>query len=162
MNEEQLDQVLEAEWKRSLRYQHPISLLLTDIDFFKRYNDHHGHTRGDECLKRVAEAISFSLVRSEDLAARYGGEEFACVLPETGNEGGLAVATRVLERVRALEISHEDYAAASQVTICIGLATCVPAVGEAARVLVDAADQALYRAKEQGRNRVVNRKDLDP
>jgi len=155
-NRRQFDQFLDVEWKRSLRYRHRISLILTDVDFFKLYNDHYGHAQGDECLRKVARAFSHSITRSADIAARYGGEEFACILPETGNEGALALANRLMENIRALRISHAQSRVADHVTISIGIATLVPTLKDRAQELLEMADKALYQAKQKGRNQIVS------
>ncbi|MDM8557124.1 diguanylate cyclase [Desulfococcaceae bacterium HSG7] len=155
-NRRQFDQFLGAEWKRSLRYEHKFSIILVDIDFFKLYNDCYGHTEGDVCLKKVAGSIFKAVPRSEDLAARYGGEEFACILPETGNKGALAVANRILESVRALKIPHAQSKVDSHVTVSVGLATAVPPLKDRKLELVKLADKALYQAKLKGRNQIAN------
>ena len=155
-NRRQFDQFLDAEWKRSLRYEHNLSIILVDIDFFKLYNDCYGHTEGDVCLKKVAGSIFKAVPRPEDLAARYGGEEFACILPETGNKGALAVANRILENVRALKIPHAQSKAVRHVTVSVGLATAVPPLKNRKLELVKLADKALYQAKLKGRNQIIN------
>ncbi len=155
-NRRQFDRSLSSEWERSVRHRHALSLLFIDIDFFKPYNDHYGHTEGDECLKRVARAIRKDMIRAEDLASRYGGEEFACILPQTDNGGALQVARRILHSVRALGIPHAKSAAAEQVTVSIGVATAAPATADRALHLIESADRALYQAKQQGRNRIAN------
>lgn len=159
-NRRQFDRFLASEWKRSLRYGHNISIILADIDFFKYFNDYYGHAEGDECLRKVAAAISDAM-RAEDLAARYGGEEFACILPETGNEGALTVSRRILENVRILDVPHEKSTVADHVTISIGFATAVPPFKDRPLDVVVMADKALYEAKQKGRNRILNFNDLE-
>ncbi|MDM8517242.1 diguanylate cyclase [Desulfobacterales bacterium HSG16] len=159
-NRRQFDQFLNAEWKRSLRYNRSFSLIFIDIDFFKLFNDHYGHTKGDECLKKVAHSIFNAAPRTEDLTARYGGEEFACILPETGNEGALKVARRIIESVRALKVPHVQSKIADYVTISVGLATASQPLGRALN-LVSLADKAVYQAKEKGRNQIVNFNDIE-
>lgn len=154
-NRRRFDQFLDYEWSRSLRYGHPFSLLLMDVDFFKLYNDHYGHAEGDCCLRKVAEAISRSLPRTMDLAARYGGEEFACVLPETNLSGGTAVAERILRSVRDLEIPHACSKAAQVVTLSVGIACMTPSTGTRPLDMIGQADQALYLAKFNGRNQMA-------
>ena len=155
-NRRRFDEVLNEEWKRSKRSGRCFSLIFVDIDFFKSYNDHYGHAQGDVCLKMVARVISRSIKRSEDLAARYGGEEFACILPETPNTGALAVAKSILENMRSLCIPHAGSSIADYVTVSIGLVTTVNTADVQALELLEAADRALYRAKETGRNCIIN------
>lgn len=155
-NRRSFDRFLDEEWRRSLRKGHDISILMLDIDFFKNYNDHYGHPQGDECLKQVAGVIAQAMPRAGDFAARYGGEEFACVLPETDREGALAVAERILHRVRELKIPHAQSKVEPYLTVSIGAATVMaPKVDARAAELVAMGDQALYRAKEEGRNKAV-------
>ncbi|MBF0191295.1 MAG: diguanylate cyclase [Magnetococcales bacterium] len=154
-NRRRFDQFLEYEWFRSTRYGHPFSLLLMDIDFFKLFNDHYGHTHGDQCLRQVAGAIVGAMPRTIDLAARYGGEEFACVLPETTLVGGRAVAERILKAVSDLAIPHATSKAAEYVTLSIGIACMTPTLERHSVDLIGQADQALYLAKRNGRNRVA-------
>ena len=147
------DNYLDTEWKRMRRAERPISIVLGDIDFFKAFNDSYGHLAGDDCLRAVAGAISDCVNRPADLTARYGGEEFALILPETDSHGAKAIAACILEKVRKLGIRHAASDAAETVTISLGVATAVPGNDSAAPSLVDKADSALYRAKENGRNR---------
>jgi two-component system chemotaxis family response regulator WspR len=135
------------------RDRKPLSLLMCDIDFFKKYNDAYGHLEGDSCLKSVAEAIDNSCKRPADLAARYGGEEFAVVLPDTDIDGAKLVAESIREAVNKLNIDHYD-SPEGHVTLSIGASTLIPVHGGEARALVQRADAALYRAKTMGRNRV--------
>jgi diguanylate cyclase (GGDEF)-like protein len=153
-NRRRLDQVLDAEWKRVARSRAPLSLLILDVDHFKRFNDALGHVAGDDCLRRIAACAATALWRPGDLIARYGGEEFAVVLPETDAPGAVEVAERIQRAVADQAIPHPDSAAGEAVTVSIGVATRVPALPEGPAVLVRAADEALYRAKQRGRNRV--------
>jgi diguanylate cyclase (GGDEF)-like protein/PAS domain S-box-containing protein len=154
-NRRHFDEFYQQEWKRALREETPLSLILCDIDFFKNYNDTYGHQAGDDCLRAVAGVLQSGLRRPGDLAARYGGEEFIVVLPGTLQEGALAVAESLRRDVEALAIPHSASAAAPVVTICLGVSTTVPGPGESPADLLAAADKALYRAKDEGRNRVV-------
>ncbi|MEO5347502.1 MAG: diguanylate cyclase [Magnetococcus sp. YQC-9] len=154
-NRRRFDQFLEYEWGRSQRFAHPLSLLLMDIDYFKMYNDCYGHAQGDHCLRQVAEAIARSMPRTVDLAARYGGEEFACVLPETHEPGAKAVAERILSSIRALKIPHAHSKAGEYVTVSIGVACMIPSHERQPLDLITRADQALYKAKRGGRNRIA-------
>lgn len=146
------DAYLKAEWGRSRRDQTPLTLLLLDIDYFKRYNDHYGHLVGDQCLKRVAQAIKRSIKRPADLTARYGGEEFAMILPNTPVRGALHLAKRVRRYIAKLQISHQYSSVSDWVTLSIGIATWVPDLCSSPESLIAAADQALYAAKAAGRN----------
>ncbi len=151
------DQRFQEEWARLSRSAQTLALLMIDIDHFKAYNDHYGHGAGDECLKRVAHAIHQVPNRPMDLVARYGGEEFAALLPETDEEGALHLAYQMLASVQSLGIEHAYSGAAPWVTISIGLAVHSATHPKcSAEHLREAADQALYRAKIEGRNRVVN------
>jgi len=154
-NRKHLDQFLDREWRRALRAGESLSVLLLDIDFFKPFNDHYGHQAGDECLRRVGGALQQTLRRATDLVARYGGEEFILVLGQSSAVEAENNAQRVLTAVRALAIPHEFSAAATVVTASIGVATQSPRVGTAPSGLIQLADDALYRAKEAGRDRFV-------
>jgi diguanylate cyclase (GGDEF)-like protein len=147
------DQVLELEWHRATRSQRPLSLLLIDIDLFKIINDRYGHGRGDDCLVKVAIALQSMLFRNTDLLARYGGDEFAVILPDTDSSGAKNVAARMQKVVAELEIANES-AFGRFVTLSIGIATYqFPGAGTA-NTLLETSDQALYTAKERGRNRI--------
>jgi diguanylate cyclase (GGDEF)-like protein len=154
-NRRSFDETLEVEWLRARREQVPLSLLLADIDYFKRYNDTYGHQQGDACLKTVAATIDDQALRPADLTARYGGEEFAIILPTTDRDGASQVAERVREAVCALEIPHADSGVGQAVTLSIGVASVIPAIDLGPETLIAAADRALYAAKRGGRNRVV-------
>lgn len=151
-NRRQFDETLDTEWLRAMRTETALSLLFADIDFFKRYNDSYGHQAGDEALKQVARILRQTVHRPADLVGRYGGEEFVMVLPETTTEGALTVAENILAAVRQVGITHEQSDAAAFLTLSIGIATMKPKEGEQPEALVSAADRALYRAKERGRN----------
>ncbi len=156
-NRRHFDETLQREWRRASRSAepHPISLLLCDVDFFKQFNDSYGHQVGDECLKAVAHILQNQLRRPGDLVARYGGEEFAVVLPDTDVAGALQVAENLRAAVEALRITHRYSAAANVVTISVGVSTYQPRRGDAQwSALLKAADEALYRSKQAGRNRV--------
>ncbi|MBF0147425.1 MAG: diguanylate cyclase [Magnetococcales bacterium] len=153
-NRRRFNEFLEYEWERSLRYRHPLSLILMDIDFFKRYNDHFGHAKGDECLVKVARAIAEAMPRTVDLACRYGGEEFACILPETHVDGAGIVAHRILANCRNLHLPHPRSDAGELVTLSLGTSTLIPAHDVCREDLIEMADRALYWAKNHGRNQV--------
>ena len=148
------DEQLAAEWSRALRNGTELSVVLIDVDFFKRYNDHYGHQAGDECLRRVAQALRGALKRPGDMLARYGGEEFAGLLPETSLDGALEVARQLGAAVDALDWPHADSQAAAHVTVSLGVCSKLAgtSAGDAAR-LVAGADVQLYQAKQQGRAR---------
>ncbi|MDT8900231.1 diguanylate cyclase [Anaeroselena agilis] len=153
-NRRVFDDFLDRAWRQAVRDREPVSLLLADIDNFKLFNDTYGHQAGDDCLRQVAWAIADGACRAGDLAARYGGEEFAVVLAGTDSAGAAVVAEKVRAAVAGLNIVHAA-GVGKVVTISLGLATMFPRDGERAESLIVAADQALYGAKQQGRNRVV-------
>jgi diguanylate cyclase (GGDEF)-like protein/PAS domain S-box-containing protein len=146
------DETLHAEWARALRQCQPLSLLMVDVDNFKAYNDTNGHLGGDECLKRIATAVS-SEMRANDLVARYGGEEFAVILPNQSLKGAATVAERIRTRVEQLQLPNR-MAPGEHVTVSIGAATALAAPENSASDLLATADAALYRAKHMGRNRI--------
>ncbi|MDM8194657.1 PleD family two-component system response regulator [Pseudomonas koreensis] len=153
-NRRHFDEYLELEWRRSLRDQTQLSLLMIDVDYFKSYNDSFGHVEGDEALRKVAAAIRDASSRPSDLPARYGGEEFVLVLPNTSPGGARLLAEKLRQTVAALKIPHNTPAEGSGLTISIGLATMVPQAGTDCRLLISAADRGLYLAKNNGRNQV--------
>ena len=146
------DEYLEQEWQRLAREKLPLSLIMCDIDFFKNYNDTYGHVAGDDCLRKVSLLIQQSVRRPADLAARYGGEEFGLVLPNTDIEGSMALAETIRVGLLGLVIPHDDSAVSKFVTMSIGVTSLVPVTDSPPSVLLTAADYALYRAKELGRN----------
>ncbi len=159
-NRRHLDEHLTQEWQRALRGttergHRELSFILLDIDHFKQYNDHYGHQAGDECLRRVAQALTCGARRLGDLVARYGGEEFAVILPETPLDGALHVAETLRAAVEALDIPHERSSAGPRVTISLGVASRVPTAGMEPSSLAQAADEALYASKKAGRNRAT-------
>ena len=153
-NRRHFESVLATEWDRATRSGQPLALGMIDLDWFKRYNDHYGHQAGDECLRQVARVLSERIGRTGDLVARYGGEEFVFIAPVTTGEDALGMAHAVCEAVRTLALPHE-HAQFGCVTLSIGVAALVPRRGETADMLVGIADEMLYRAKAQGRNRAV-------
>lgn len=153
-NRRHFDEYLELEWRRALRDQTQLSLLMIDVDYFKSFNDSFGHLDGDEALRRVADAIRDSCSRSTDLPARYGGEEFALVLPNTSPGGARLVAEKLRQTIAALKIPHIAPGEGSHLTVSIGLSTQVPQGGSHCRQLISAADKGLYQAKHNGRNQV--------
>lgn len=153
-NRRSFDTAFDSEWRRCDRSRSPLSVIMIDIDQFKRYNDAYGHQAGDDCLRQVAGAMVQCAGRPPDLLARYGGEEFVILLPQVGQEGAETVAQRILEVVRELAIPHRMSSVCDAVTVSVGIATMLPGSGAGdAEALVRNADDALYRAKESGRNR---------
>lgn len=153
-NRRMFDQVLEQEWARARRSSQPLALLMLDIDLFKHYNDCYGHLAGDDCLRQVAGLIHAHSRRASDLPARYGGEEFAVIAADIDVDGALSLAEGICRAIEAQAIAHARSPFA-RVTISVGVAVRVPQDGEGVAVLIHQADQALYRAKSGGRNRVV-------
>lgn len=148
------DETLEIELLRMNRDQTPLSLILCDVDYFKLYNDTYGHLDGDWCLQKIARAISDSVLRPSDLVARYGGEEFAVILPKTDASGAVAVAKRIRQSINALQILHAASQVSDYITVSLGVACTLPGEEISAAKLIRAADIGLYRAKEQGRDRL--------
>lgn len=154
-NRRHFEEVLDLEWRRACRVGTTLSLIMIDVDFFKSFNDTYGHQRGDDCLILLASAFSNSLHRPGDLVARYGGEEFMIILPGTPEQGAIELAESIRARVEAMEIMHEGSTAEKVVTVSLGVVTDYPTIGFSSTWIIAAADEALYRAKDQGRNRVV-------
>ncbi len=154
-NRRHFDEALDREWRSALRRKVAVSLILVDVDHFKKYNDHYGHQGGDDCLRQIAAALKVGAQRPSDLAARYGGEEFAVLLPDTDPAGAAVVAEHIRSRVADLDIPHAKSDTASRVTISIGIATLAPDAEGNPSTLVARADANLYRAKESGRDRAV-------
>jgi diguanylate cyclase (GGDEF)-like protein len=167
-NRRSFDDALAREWRRAARRGEPLAVAMFDVDFFKPYNDHYGHAAGDDALRRVAQALAGGLHRAGDLVARYGGEEFVFIAPGASPEEALRMADGLRLAVEALALPHA-LSAFSRVTASVGVASFVPPQGAAvdggrdggkdgaggAAALMQAADQALYRAKAEGRNRSV-------
>lgn len=147
------DETMALEWRRARRHSNSIAMLMCDIDFFKLFNDTYGHQAGDDCLRKVATAISVNTERPSDMVARYGGEEFVVVLPETTIGGALMVAEKIRQAIRELNIAH-DSSPSGRVTMSIGIASAAPGFDNPPDDLIHAADKALYRAKREGRDRV--------
>ena len=150
-NRRMFDKLLAREWRRCMRIKKPLSIVMLDVDWFKKYNDKYGHQLGDECLKTVAREMARATPRPGDLAARYGGEEFALILPETDQEGALWVADRIRKNLSALKIPHDD-SRHGYLTASCGVASVIPSEEFSAVKLVGYADSAMYIAKQHGRN----------
>ncbi len=154
-NRRHFDEVFDGEWRRSLRDESSLAVILIDVDLFKAFNDSYGHQTGDDCLKRVAVEVSGGLRRGGDVAARYGGEEFGVILPRTEPAGAAIVAEDMRQRVEGLKIAHKG-SPFRVVTISLGTKAMRPGPNDTPEALLGAADRALYRAKELGRNRVTD------
>ena len=154
-NRRQFDDHLEQQWQQMEQEKSPISLILCDIDFFKQYNDTYGHLAGDECLRRVAQSLHQTMKQPNDLVARYGGEEFAAILPQTNLEEALIVAAKMQAEIQQLAIAHRKSAVSKYITVSMGVVSNIDNYQRSPTSLLDEADQLLYLAKQQGRNRIV-------
>jgi len=154
-NRRHFDLSFDAEWLRAQRHRQSLSLVVIDVDHFKRFNDHYGHGEGDTCLKQVAQALCGCIRRPGDLLARYGGEEFVALLPDTGAEAARAMAEKMWRSVAALAIVHAGNPPDGRVSISLGVATATPQPDATAAALLAKADERLYQAKAAGRNRIV-------
>ncbi|MEM8677130.1 MAG: EAL domain-containing protein [Cyanobacteria bacterium P01_G01_bin.67] len=154
-NRRSFDRQLKREWGRLKRISAPLSLIMCDVDCFKIYNDVYGHQQGDRCLQQVAQEINSVLKRPADVLARYGGEEFVIILPHTPQSGAAKVGELVRNAVKQLEIPHHNSLVDSVVTVSVGVASTVPDAIDNPQLLIEAADLALYQAKERGRDCVA-------
>lgn len=154
-NRRRFDEYLNSEWRRLLREKEPLSLIMCDVDFFKAYNDTYGHIAGDVCLQKVADALAQAIRRPADLVARYGGEEFAVILPNTDANGAVCVAQEIRSKIAALQIDHPKSGVSKYITLSFGVASTVPEHQSSPGKLIAAADEALYQAKAQGRDRAI-------
>ena len=154
-NRRHFEQAIQLEVRRATREEMPLGLVMCDLDYFKNYNDTYGHQAGDVCLRKVGQAIKESLNRPGDLAARYGGEEFVVLLPNTGPKGSMLVAKAMQAAVAALQIPHVSSKISDHLTISLGVANTEYGIALDDQLLVAAADQGLYLAKDRGRNRIV-------
>jgi diguanylate cyclase (GGDEF)-like protein len=155
-NRRQFDEMLNQEWNRMAREKAPLSLIILDVDHFKLFNDRYGHLTGDCCLCRVASALAGMMRRPADMVARYGGEEFAAILPGTSAEGAQLVAESMRRTVAELAIEHLDSPVRHVVTVSLGVSTVIPIPGCIPADLIQAADQGLYQAKQEGRDRWIH------
>lgn len=153
-NRRRFDQYLAQEWRRLMRDQQPIALIMCDVDYFKRYNDTYGHQAGDDCLRTIAITMSQAAKRPADLVARYGGEEFAVILPNTGLSGAIAIAQTIRAAVNHLNLIHETSEIGNRLTLSLGVSSMIPGHTGSPEALIAAADRAMYIAKQQGRDRV--------
>ena len=160
-NRRYFDEVLNIEIRRAARTDSTLSLLMCDIDYFKLYNDHYGHVMGDECLKKIAGCFKNTFMRATDVPARFGGEEFAVILPDTELEEARKLSEKLSLSIHSLKIIHEASSAADHVTISIGVACMRPDKQFSCTDLIGMADQALYAAKANGRNRIEIYNDVN-
>ncbi len=151
-NRRYLDETLDNEWRRALRHETPLTIMMVDIDFFKPYNDSLGHLKCDQCLKDIATAISSIAARSGDLVARYGGEEFLLLFPMTNAQQAKIQAERLMNAIKKIAIVHPCSSVSPYVTISVGVATTIPRLNDSISAFVSRADHALYQAKTNGRN----------
>ncbi len=153
-NRRNFDEVLLSKWRCAQKSETHLSIAMIDIDHFKQYNDTYGHATGDSCLRKVAQALIGSCKRPGDFVARYGGEEFAVILSETDKNAALVVLERMKENIKSLLIEHSSSNVSNYITLSIGLASMVPIKDFSPDSLVEKADQILYQAKKNGRNRI--------
>jgi diguanylate cyclase (GGDEF)-like protein/PAS domain S-box-containing protein len=154
-NRRKFDAVLDEEWSLSRRNTQPLSLVLIDIDFFKQYNDCYGHVQGDDCLKRVGQALASVASRPRDLLARYGGEEFVLVLPATDEAAAQRVSERCRQAIFKAQIPHAASSVGQLLTVSQGVGTIILSASDTLMQFVDLVDRRLYRAKQGGRDRSV-------
>lgn len=159
-NRRYLDDQVILEYFRMKRTGQPLSIIMLDVDFFKLYNDTYGHLQGDECLKNIARVMKNSVKRATDITARYGGEEFVILLPDTSDSGVQTVAERIRQNVELLNMEHTSSKIASFVTVSIGTATFNKYSDISPEMMIQKADEALYKAKNSGRNRVIKNLDI--
>ena len=153
-NRRNLDQYIIMCWENAIRLKTPLSMIMGDIDYFKQYNDNYGHLQGDECLKKVAEEMVLNLKRPMDFVARYGGEEFIIILPDTDEKGAMFMAEAIRKSIESLRVPHEYSPISKYVTMSFGVITTSPGPGDVLDDVVHQVDQALYVAKDSGRNKV--------
>jgi diguanylate cyclase (GGDEF)-like protein len=154
-NRRHFNEILDAEIKRAFRTRQFISLILCDVDYFKRFNDHYGHVAGDKCLEVIGATLSSTFMRAGDLSARYGGEEFAVILPETTPDNALKLAEKLRQKIVAQAIPHAQSDALEVVSFSLGVVGAQVTRERNAEWFISAADRALYHSKENGRNRVT-------
>lgn len=170
-NRRHFDEMLKKEWNRSLRQSTPISLILADVDHFKGYNDTYGHQMGDECLQKISRACAKTLKRPGDLIARYGGEEFSIILPDTYLDGAMHIANKIQMNVAKSNITYPESSVSNRITLSMGVAstvpdqiksfTVVPSIYSQLKSFIESADQALYLAKNSGRNQIKSAAEVE-
>lgn len=153
-NRREYDRRMKVEWNRAQRNKSEIALIMFDIDYFKEYNDTYGHQSGDECLQNVVKSVETILKRSTDLLARYGGDEFMILLPDTSKENACFIAKKIMETISSMKIEHRSSHIQSYVTLSMGVACLLPTQDEDYSFLEKVVDNALYSAKENGRNQM--------
>lgn len=154
-NRRYFDEVYEKKYKETMRDKKTLAVLMLDVDYFKLYNDHYGHGKGDQCLIKIAGALRMTLKRPSDMVARYGGEEFVLLLQDIDIEGATKVAESLVEAVGELGILHEYSSVCDHVTVSVGLGFKEKESSVSKEELIKCADDALYLAKERGRNRIA-------
>jgi diguanylate cyclase (GGDEF)-like protein len=162
-NRRHFDTYLLQEWQQVQQQQQAasLSLILCDVDYFKAYNDHYGHQAGDACLQQIAQALKTVTKRPDDLVARYGGEEFAVILPRTDRSGAIAIATTLQQAIQQLQLPHSASSISPVVTVSLGISTLIGQDAATIETLIATADQALYQAKQNGRNQLCYRSITD-
>lgn len=155
-NRRMFDTVYPVEWNNAREAGEPLSLIVIDIDYFKQFNDHYGHVQGDDCLRRVAQALDAGATHPRDLCARLGGEEFVLLLPATDEQAARSVAERCRKLLRQKEIPHARSGIGRAVTISMGIGTIVPGAHDDPGVFLDRIDRRLYQAKSAGRDRICD------
>ena len=153
-NRRAFDAFLDKEWKRAQRGGYKISLMMIDVDQFKRFNDTYGHLKGDECLRKISKTLKQDAQRPGDLAARFGGEEFSIIFSMQEDQRAIGFAKKICSDIEALKIPHEKSDVNDYVTISIGIASMIPTPNVSQVDLIKSADDALYKAKSEGRNKV--------
>ncbi|MET3826047.1 diguanylate cyclase (GGDEF)-like protein/PAS domain S-box-containing protein [Sphingomonas sp. PvP055] len=154
-NRRRFDERFQADWDNAHRTERPLSMILLDIDYFKRFNDRYGHVQGDECLVRVAAALK-QIGRAQDVVARFGGEEFVLLLPDTDEATALTIARQSCQAIEALAIPHDDSDCSPFVTASVGVNTVIPSADAQARDFCESVDRLLYGAKQNGRNQLLS------
>ncbi|NPV02934.1 MAG: diguanylate cyclase [Brevinematales bacterium] len=153
-NRRHFDVMVEIEWNRAKREKRPISLIIADVDFFKKFNDFNGHIAGDNCLKEISKAIKSIIKRAGDFVARYGGEEFVVLLPDTDVQGALVVANQIQDKIKKLKLPHHQSEISAYITLSLGVSTIIPA-NNSFLDLIQKADEALYKSKDSGRDTIT-------
>ena len=159
-NRRKFEEVLKVEWSRAVRDASKISVIIFDIDFFKQYNDYYGHAEGDLCLQKIGKILNNCIKRKFECVARFGGEEFACILPNTDINEAYAMCEMIRKSIHEENIIHEKSAVADIITASFGIACISPAIGDFFDKLIKSADDALYSAKKNGRNRIECADDI--
>lgn len=157
LNRRSFDDILIREWKRGIREKREVSLILFDVDYFKKYNDVYGHIAGDNCLRLIAKAFAKTVQRPSDFVARYGGEEFVAILPNTPMCGAEIIAKNIQEAIDELGIVHKGSEVSDVITVSVGVSHCFPSDELTIEKLIHEADEALYIAKKTGRNKIESK-----